>query len=281
MRCDDPGIVSGSEMFVDTPSELACEMLYYVTSCGRFFTEYGYRITRENYNNFMIFYIIGGRLSVSSEGRTMVADKGKIGFLNCHLPHEYHTIGHTEFLWVHLDGGITEKFYRYIARLYGGFVFSHPGAKKIRELLTQLVNSYQSGQRFSETERSRQMYTLLTHLLDGGSSGASPTEEKAFAPALKFMRENLARQVSLHEIAATVNMSQYHFSHQFKKFYGCSPYEYLVLERINKAKYLLKSTDLSIKEVAQQVGYWNASTFSAFFSSKVGLSPTAFRAFPL
>ena len=279
MRCDDPGIVSGSEMFVDTPSELAREMLYYISSCGRFFTEYGYQIVRENYNNYMIFYIIGGRLSVSSGGRTMVADKGKIGFLNCHLPHEYHTIGHTEFLWVHLDGGITEKFYRYITRLYGGFVFSHPGSKKIEELLTRLVNSYQSGQQLGESERSRQIYALLTHLLDGGSHGTVP--EKMFAPALAFMRDNLNKPVSLQEIAGTVNMSQYHFSHQFKKFYGCSPYEYLVLERINRAKYLLKATDLSIKEIAQQVGYWNASTFSSFFSSKVGLSPTAFRAFPL
>lgn len=281
MRCDDPGIVSGSEMFVDTPSDLAREMLYYITSCGRFFTEYGYRISRENYNNYMIFYIIGGRLSVTSGGRTMVADKGKVGFLNCHQPHEYHTIGHTEFLWVHLDGGITEKFYNYLTKLYGGFVFSHPGAEEVQEMLSQLVNSYQSGQHMRETERSRQMYALLTHLLAGGSSGTEKEDQQMFSAALQFMSDNLDKPITLPEIAGTVNMSHYHFSHIFKKYYGCSPYEYLILERINRAKYLLKTTSLPIKEIAQQTGYLNASTFSSVFSARVGLSPTAFRSFPL
>lgn len=280
MRCDDPGIVSGSEMFVDTPSDLARDMLYYITSCGRFFTEYGYRIERGNYNNYMVFYVLGGRLSVTSGGRTMVADKGKVGFLNCHLPHEYHTIGHTEFLWVHLDGGITDKFYNCLTHLYGGFVFSHPGADGVQKMLARLVNSYQSGQHMRETERSRQMYALLTHLLDGGAPGKAE-EQQIFSPALRFIEENLDKPITLHEMAGTVNMSHYHFSHLFKKYYGCSPYEYLILERINRAKYLLKTTCLPIKEIAQQVGYLNASTFSSAFSAKVGLSPTAFRAFPL
>ncbi len=69
-------------------------------------------------------------------GRTVVADKGKVGFFNRRQPHGYPTIGHAEFVWVHLDGGVTEKFYRHITKLYGGSVFSHPGAEKIRDLLT-------------------------------------------------------------------------------------------------------------------------------------------------
>lgn len=177
MRCDDPGIVSGTEMFVDTPSEFARDMLYYITSCGRIIAECGYRISRENYSDYMIFYIIDGRLSVTSNGHTMVADKGKVGFLNCHLPHEYYAIGHTEFLWAHLGGDITGKFYDNLIRLYGGFVFSHPGADEVQEMLSQMIDSYRSGQRLRETEHSRQIYDLLTHLLDGGSSGIEEAEK--------------------------------------------------------------------------------------------------------
>ena len=76
-------------------------------------------------------------------------------------------------------------------------------------------------------------------------------------------------------------MSQYHFSRLFKKYYGYSPYEYLLLARINKAKHLLKTTELPVKVIAQQVGYVNASTFSSAFTAKAGLSPKAFREFPL
>lgn len=279
MRCEDPGIGSGSEMFVDTPSEFAQQALYYITSCGRFFTEYGYEIQRENYHNHMLFYILNGRLSVTCEGRTMVAEKDEIGFINCHVPHEYHTIGNTEFLWVHLEGGNTNQFYQHILSRYGGFVFQHPCKAEFQTMLLQLLSSYQTGQLFTEAEKSQRLYTMLMRLLDGAANGNK--EQSVLETAAQFMRANISKPVTLQEIAASVNMSHYHFSRLFKKAYGYSPYEYLLLARINKAKHLLKTTDLPIKTVAQQVGYLNASTFSSAFTAKVGLPPKTFRSCPL
>jgi AraC family transcriptional regulator len=282
MRCEDAGICSGSEMFVDTPSDLARDMLYYITSVGRFFTDYGYHIERADYHNYMLFYILSGRLSVTSEGRTLVAEAGQVGFLNCHTPHEYHTIGNTEFLWLHLDGGNTEKFYHHIMKLYGGFVFSHSCADEICNRLDRLFCSYQTGQLLNEVQKSAEIYMLLMRLIDG--SAAERKDDKMVSileASLQFMKRNLDKPITLLDISGAANMSQYHFSRLFKKVYGYSPYEYLLLARINKAKHLLKTTDAPVKVVAQQVGYLNASTFSSAFTAKTGLSPKAFREFPL
>lgn len=95
---------------------------------------------------------------------------------------------------------------------------------------------------------------------------------------MKFIEGNIEKSITLRDMANAVNMSQYHFCRLFKKACGYSPYEYLLMVRIDKAKYLLKNTDIPIKNVAQQVGYQNASTFSSVFTTKVGLSPRAFRA---
>lgn len=282
MRCEDLGIGSGSEMFIDTPSDIAKDMLYYATSCGHFFTEYNYQIRRENFHNYMLFYIVNGRLSVTNEGNTMVADKGKVGFLNCHKPHEYHTIRNTEFLWVHLDGENTEKFYRRVIGQYNGFVFSHVHADNLRTLIQQLLNSYQTGQRLHEAEKSQLLYSMLTCLLYGSTSrDAGEKEAPVLKAALQFMEANLSRQITLQDIAGEVNVSLYHFARLFKKAYGYSPYEYVLLARINRAKHLLRTTDEPIKVIAQRVGYVNASTFSSVFTAKVGLSPTAFRSYPI
>lgn len=281
MRCDDIGICSGSEQFLDTPSDLAKNMLYYVTSCGRFFTEYGYRIERENYPSYMLCYIINGRLSVTCDGVSRVADQGKIVFLDCTKPHEYHTIGNTEFLWLHLNGSSTAKFHTYIEYLYGSFVFTHPRAGEFQSMLEQFICAYQTEQYLSEAEKSRQLYALLLLLLEGNTETEDIRNKPRLGASLRFIEENAGHAITLNDIAGSVNISPYHFSRLFKKAYGYSPYEYLVLVRINKAKYLLKTTRDSVKSIAQQVGYTNASTFSSIFSDKVGLSPKAFREAPV
>lgn len=282
MKCEEPGIDAGSEIFVDTPSEMAKDMLYYVTYCGHFFTQQDYHIRRNNFRSYMLIYVREGCLSVQSEGSTMLADKGKICFLNCHKPHAYNTIGTAEFLWVHLDGENTEKFYRRVLSQYNGFVFSHIHADELCEMLMQLFSSYQSGQHLNEAGKSQLVYSMLTCLLYGSTSHAAREKEApVLQAALKFMEENLSNPITLQDISNVVNVSRYHFARLFKKAYGYSPYEYLLLARINRAKYLLRATSEPIKVIAQRVGYVNASTFSAVFTAKVGLSPSAFRSCPV
>lgn len=75
-------------------------------------------------------------------------------------------------------------------------------------------------------------------------------------------------------------MSQYHFSRKFKRECGYSPHEYIIITRINRAMYLLKTTDLPIKTISQDVGYEHVTTFSALFMNRIGLSPSDFRKYP-
>ena len=58
---------------------------------------------------------------------------------------------------------------------------------------------------------------------------------------------------------------------------GCSPQEYLVRLRIDKAKSLLERTDLSINDVANAVGYTDQMAFSKIFKQNCGLSPRSYR----
>ena len=86
---------------------------------------------------------------------------------------------------------------------------------------------------------------------------------------------------TLDDMAAAANMSRYHFSRQFKNACGFSPYEYLILTRINRAKHLLKATSLSVKVVVQEVGYRSEAAFTNAFTDRVGLSPSQFRKYPI
>lgn len=283
MALIEPGVCSGSDLYFQTPSENARRLLYYTTSCGSFFTDYAYRIERENYHNYMIFFVKSGRLSVTNEGKTTVAHAGQVGFMNCHKPHEYHTIGNTEFYWIHLDGANTADFYQHICELYGGFIFDFPQADVICDMILQIVYRYRNDQAPGEAALSHLLYTLLLALISPGTARSMEQDAEDHSPvgaAIAFIRKHYAEPVSLDDMAAAANMSRYHFSRQFKNSCGFSPYEYLILTRINRAKHLLVSSTKPIKVIAQEVGYGSEAAFTNAFASRVGVSPGLFRKYP-
>ena len=282
MLVHETGTCSGSDLYFSTPSEYARRMLFYMSTCGYYYTNYDYRIEREDYHNYMLFYICDGRLSLRSGSQTMVASAGQVGFLNCHEPHEYHTIGNTEFVWLHLDGSNTADFYQQAVQMHGGFVFDTPYAEQIKNGIYEIVFAFRNEQTLSEVRLSQKLYTLLTAMVDTASQEAGQTEENdTVSKAMHFIQEQYMNPISLLDVATHVNMSQFHFSRLFKKDCGYSPHECLILTRLNRAKHLLRTTGLPVKVIAQKVGYQNVSSFTNAFTDRVGISPTLFRKYSI
>ena len=282
MLVHETGTCSGSDLYFSTPSEYARRMLFYMSTCGYYYTNYDYRIEREDYHNYMLFYICDGRLSLRSGSQTMVASAGQVGFLNCHEPHEYHTIGNTEFVWLHLDGSNTADFYQQAVQMHGGFVFDTPYAEQIKNGIYEIVFAFRNEQTLSEVRLSQKLYTLLVATVDTASQEAGQAEENdTVSKAMHFIQEQYMNPISLLDVATHVNMSQFHFSRLFRKDCGYSPHEYLILTRLNRAKHLLKTTRLPVKVIAQKVGYQNVSSFTNAFTDRVGISPTLFRKYSI
>ena len=282
MLVHETGTCSGSDLYFSTPSDYARRMLFYMSTCGYYYTNYDYRIAREDYHNYMLFYICDGRLSLTSGGRTMVVTAGQVGFLNCHVPHEYHTIGNTEFIWLHLDGSNTADFYEQAVQLHGGFVFDSPYAEQIKNGIYEIVFAFRNEQAISEARLSQKLYSLLIAMVDPNKADDTPDDPNdPVAAAQRFILERYMEPIALSDIAAHVNMSQFHFSRLFKRDCGFSPHEFLILTRLNRAKHLLKTTDQPVKVIAQQVGYLNVSSFTNAFTDRVGISPTLFRKYSL
>jgi AraC-like DNA-binding protein len=78
---------------------------------------------------------------------------------------------------------------------------------------------------------------------------------------------------TLDEMATSVHMSPSKLKTLFKKTYGQSIYEYFNTSRLNQARHLLLENNLSIKEVAWQMGYSAVSNFSAAFKKQFHISP--------
>ncbi len=94
---------------------------------------------------------------------------------------------------------------------------------------------------------------------------------------LEFIDENLETQIKLIDLALIVGINQYYFSRLFKKSMGVPPYKYVTEQRINKAKQLLKQTDLNVLDIAIACGFTDSSHLARHFKRLVGVSPQVFR----
>lgn len=187
----------------------------------------------------------------------------------------------SEFIWAHFSGANSADFYQRIVREHSP-VFTAPENSVVLDQLTLILNKYKSGVMFTEIERSQRIYSILCNLLfPGFSSIDNAVEDRVIGKAIEFIKDSLSDDITLDSIARHVHLSSFHFAHLFKRQTGFSPYEYIMISRFNLAKHLLKSTDKSIDEISEIVGYKSSTGFIAAFSKKEGLSPSKYRRQPI
>ncbi len=125
---------------------------------------------------------------------------------------------------------------------------------------------------------------LVAHLMQFYTSKKNPVSDKDIPPedakikqAKDYIQAHLNEKLSLEAIAATIGMSQYHFCRVFKETTGLTPWQYVIKKRIELAKRLLKTPQLSIVEISYQLGYSTPAQFTNFFRKHTGISPSIYR----
>ena len=95
--------------------------------------------------------------------------------------------------------------------------------------------------------------------------------------AREYIDGHIHQDVSLRKLSRVATLSPFHLLRNFQEFYNVSPHKYLVSKRLQKAKFLLKDTNLNLEEVANAVGFKNKSSFGRLFKSEEKQSPMTFR----
>ncbi|HSU44870.1 MAG TPA: AraC family transcriptional regulator [Casimicrobiaceae bacterium] len=96
--------------------------------------------------------------------------------------------------------------------------------------------------------------------------------------AIEYIDDNLRSELTLAAMAEAVALSPGHFAHAFRQATGVAPHRYVVERRVERAKALLRESDMPITEIADRVGCSSHSHFSVLFHRVTGLTPRQFRA---
>ena len=129
---------------------------------------------------------------------------------------------------------------------------------------------------------------LLTHILSivarlfaehCARAGLAPRVAKVhrFAAVIAHINEHLGRPIEARDLYRLAGLSHSRFSEEFRAAFGVSVIRYIQAQRIRRARRLLRSTGMSVTEVAFQSGFGTSSLFNTVFKKEVGLSPTQFR----
>lgn len=117
-------------------------------------------------------------------------------------------------------------------------------------------------------------YSTRKHVLREYEDGLPKYKLKQ---AFEYIDAHLHQDLSLAEISQELGISQYYFCCLFKKSTGISPHAYLVQQRVERSKQLLKQRELTINEIAVECGFANPSHFARCFRQYTGISPKQFR----
>jgi AraC family transcriptional regulator len=91
--------------------------------------------------------------------------------------------------------------------------------------------------------------------------------------AIEYIHAHLDRDLSISQIAASVNTSPNYFASLFKRATGISLHQYVIKQRVERALLLLKTTDLPIANIASQVGFANSSHLTYHCKRQTGMTP--------
>lgn len=224
-----------------------------------------------------------GRLDLLVAGRRGYAGGGQYVFLEPGLEHTCWSLGDNRFLVLDLSAEMVEDTRRRkgLRSRVGADVF-RPVDQRVISLSAVLRTELSwGGLRDRLVAETLGLYAA-TVFLDSSQSpehaGLSPSQRLIGGRVKEYLEAHYTQDVSLDSVAKAAGASAAHVHRCFRKLTGMSIVEYLHALRIERAQLLLKTTEMSILEVASAVGFSNQSYFARLFARKVGMTPSRYRA---
>lgn len=215
--------------------------------------------------------------------------QGDLSITPAGLPCCYQAEGEDHYLYVQIAAATLEQ----VAELTLGqqaqsvqlrteFRVRNPECEQLLRLLrTELQAGGPMGQLYVDSLT----HALAVHLLRHYST-ATPPEAPSYEPGLSdrkllqvtdYIRDGLDQDLKLADLAQLLGLSPFHFSRRFKQSLGLSPHQYLLQQRIERAKHLLKHSDQSLVEIALACGFNSHSHLTKQFRQLTGVTPKAYR----
>jgi AraC-like DNA-binding protein len=236
---------------------------------------------RRGCDQLILILCVRGAGWVGTEGAKFDVGPGQMVVL---LPNEPHRYGAAELhpwtiYWCHAAGASAHRFARILRQDTTSPVLDVGDDLRLIGLFEEMTQELLAGYTMSHLIRAS---TALAHLL--GLTKALSLHHWALSDTIKrvqraigYMVQRRQERINIPELARMANLSTSHFCAVFRKVTGFPPMDYFIRLKIRRACELLDGSDLSVKQIAEELGFSDALYLSRVFHKIQGVSPTQYR----
>ncbi len=254
----------------DVPLEINC--------CGQqtFLTQDFSRSRMSGRLDYQLIYVTRGRGYFTVSGEELEVPAGNIVLYRPHEPqiYSYSYQDKTSVLWIHFTGYDVERLLEKFD-IHSGYIGSSIQIKDIFQEIIKELQLKKPGYDSMVNADFERLLALICRSMTAPPADAG--KDLVLEQLIIELNHSYNKAWSITSMAQFCNLSEGYFSHYFRDKLGASPMKYLTTLRIEKAKFLLSESDVSVSNIAASLGYSDVLYFSRIFKKAVGESPTAYR----
>jgi AraC-like DNA-binding protein/mannose-6-phosphate isomerase-like protein (cupin superfamily) len=246
----------------------------------------GWREKAHSHEFCEIMYVADGHGTITIGKTVYNVHKGDIIIYNAELVHEEESSStHPMALYFMGLGGLrlTELPANHL--LPPGLDFIYPSGKYAEvyaDCFERMIPEFEKKEQFYAEITQNLAMTMLMYtfrLVNEQNKEANQLLQSNanIRQAIAYIQSHLSENLTLDEIARQCHMSKFYLSHQFTQTQGISLSKYILKSRITSSMRLLRETLMSVKEIAEKVGFNDVAYFCRAFKTEVGMTPLQYR----
>ena len=261
--------------------QFAKDNLLYIQEAGRFSCGSQYYTKRAGLDSYLIEITLSGKGILEYCGEKFELNPGTVMFIDCRKRQYYYTDNATkkwEMGWVHFYGKNADAYYkRFLEKNNNSAVAQLVAGNTASELLENIIDIAADYTKGAENDiiADNLLNTLLRECITKSGSD-NETVPNSIKNITHYIRHNYNEDIDLDFLSKEFNISKYHLQRTFKRVIGISPAKYLSYIRINRAKSLLRGTNLTVNEIAERVGI-ETNYFIQLFKLSEKMTPKQYR----
>ena len=231
-----------------------------------------------SFDQCKFYFILEGSCTLTLGGKTLVARAGEWLFIPAGAYHSYANDKTARFskYWVHFnlypdDSALTELDSYKVGFDFGG---------RAHLLFSELEKISRSDDLSDKLKIKAILFELVAEFIKAGEPyGVSvrKSRDERLDGVLRYINENLDKPLDNDTLAERYYAHPNHFIRAFRDKVGTTPAKYVAQRRMETARLLLESTDLSAGEIGERIGFRECAHFSRFFKEWCDMSPTTYR----